>query len=915
MGRRSINTTKSGKFMNPTDQARKEARKKELKKNKKQRQMVRAAVLKGKDPHHLIHEMEKIDRMEFDVNNPPQLNEKVLRDKRKKLRETFSRVMKLYEKEDPEQYKDMKRLETDYETKRTLLMQYYESVKYAQQVQIEDIPLPSMQMPTSTATATTTAPPPPPGIQTTVASHIPLPGDIPLPMMHQPPPSILKKTSAYDYRPFISAAPAVRPRIPPGVPPGPPPPFSDDESDDEVDQALEEIQKSYGASIAEKSKRIRFADDDGSENDDSDMSDSDDPLTKTDNGKLQPEEGLAKPATIEPSLDKDLVPTATLLPPGPPSGLPPGPPPPGLPPMMFRPPMMRPGFPPPVRLPPGRPMGPPGLPPGLPPRLLGPPPVRLPPGPPPVGVPPPHRMTRPGATNSQSASSTKTPNVVSAPPSLISRSKADDEHKGVATIEGKPQLKNLSADITRFTPTSLRVKREDKGKKRDQKSFSGFEAADIGYSMVKTVSRSVPTKDDAYEQFMKEMEDLIEVVVFKWTLLTWGLTAAGSALVFLLSSTKRKVLDASLGFAAGVMTAASYWSLLAPAIEIAEQSGNFGTNGEYAFIPAVVGFLFGAIFIYFADKMLPSQTSVVQLAAMSKQHDTYVNNYSSYENSHRTNSSVVGSGDYRAANLLRRKPMQSDDVIVDAVENQTNLIEDSQKLNSWKRIVLLIVAITVHNIPEGLAVGVGFGAIGKTDLATFERARNLAIGIGIQNFPEGLAVSLPLKGAGFSKWKSFWYGQLSGMVEPIAGLLGAFLVNLAEPVLPYSLAFAAGAMIYVVMDDIIPEANSCGNGRLATWGSIVGFVILAAITGLHFVASCEVYMLRKLQFFLVWSSPDGCPNKSSPKNIKQNLCYVNFCQVVNNMTTDQLIKRNRRVEIKFKTNGKCFPNDFRKLVF
>ncbi|KAK5905548.1 hypothetical protein CgunFtcFv8_001501 [Champsocephalus gunnari] len=149
--------------------------------------------------------------------------------------------------------------------------------------------------------------------------------------------------------------------------------------------------------------------------------------------------------------------------------------------------------------------------------------------------------------------------------------------------------------------------------------------------------------------------------------------------------------------------------------------------------------------------------------------------------------------------------------------------------SSWRRIVLLILAITIHNIPEGLAVGVAFGAIGKTSSASFESARNLAIGIGIQNFPEGLAVSLPLRGSGMSTWKSFWYGQLSGMVEPIAGVLGALAVVLAEPLLPYALAFAAGAMVYVVVDDIIPEAQVSGNGKLASWTSIVGFVVMMSL--------------------------------------------------------------------------------------
>uniref|UniRef100_A0AAQ6IA93 Zinc transporter ZIP11 n=1 Tax=Anabas testudineus TaxID=64144 RepID=A0AAQ6IA93_ANATE len=130
---------------------------------------------------------------------------------------------------------------------------------------------------------------------------------------------------------------------------------------------------------------------------------------------------------------------------------------------------------------------------------------------------------------------------------------------------------------------------------------------------------------------------------------------------------------------------------------------------------------------------------------------------------------------------------------------------------------------------EGLAVGVGFGAIGKTSSATFESARNLAVGIGIQNFPEGLAVSLPLRGSGVSTWTAFWYGQLSGMVEPLAGLLGAVAVVLAEPLLPYALAFAAGAMVYVVVDDIIPEAQVSGNGKLASWTSILGFVVMMSL--------------------------------------------------------------------------------------
>ena len=141
----------------------------------------------------------------------------------------------------------------------------------------------------------------------------------------------------------------------------------------------------------------------------------------------------------------------------------------------------------------------------------------------------------------------------------------------------------------------------------------------------------------------------------------------------------------------------------------------------------------------------------------------------------------------------------------------------------------MIVAVTIHNIPEGLAVGVGFGAVGKSKSATFSSARNLAIGIGLQNFPEGVAVSLPLKASGFSTLRAVWYGQLSGLVEPLAGVLGAALVSLIVPILPYALAFAAGAMIYVVVDDIVPECQAAGNGKAGSWGAILGFIVMMSL--------------------------------------------------------------------------------------
>ncbi|XP_062859391.1 zinc transporter ZIP11 isoform X2 [Trichomycterus rosablanca] len=314
------------------------------------------------------------------------------------------------------------------------------------------------------------------------------------------------------------------------------------------------------------------------------------------------------------------------------------------------------------------------------------------------------------------------------------------------------------------------------------------------------------------------------------TLFTWGLTAAGAALVFVFSGTQKRILDGSLGFAAGVMLAASYWSLLAPAIEMAEESGRYGA---WAFLPVAVGFALGAAFVYFADVMLPflgvGADGHLALAlssdarpAKEKAEDPATPWAAADELSVRIDR--IENGDVHQ----RRKVTHTDRTEGHDLAGRA-LGESSSSASSWRRIVLLILAITIHNIPEGLAVGVGFGAVGKTPSATFESARNLAIGIGIQNFPEGLAVSLPLRGSGVSTWWAFWYGQLSGMVEPLAGVLGAVAVTLAEPLLPYALAFAAGAMVYVVVDDIIPEAQVSGNGKLASWTSILGFIVMMSL--------------------------------------------------------------------------------------
>lgn len=251
---------------------------------------------------------------------------------------------------------------------------------------------------------------------------------------------------------------------------------------------------------------------------------------------------------------------------------------------------------------------------------------------------------------------------------------------------------------------------------------------------------------------------------FAATLFTWFLTALGSSLVFFFKTLNRKMLDTMLGFAAGVMIAASYWSLLAPAIEMAEESNMPG------WIPATSGFLLGGGFLWLVDKLLP--------------------------------------------HLHPGFPKS----------------EAEGVSTSWRRSVLLVLAITIHNIPEGLAVGVAFGAL-AADLpsASFGGAVALALGIGIQNFPEGSAVSVPLRREGFSRLRSFWYGQLSGVVEPIAGVIGALAVIYMQPILPYALAFAAGAMIYVVIEELIPESQAEKHTDVATVGAMMGFAVMMTL--------------------------------------------------------------------------------------
>lgn len=249
------------------------------------------------------------------------------------------------------------------------------------------------------------------------------------------------------------------------------------------------------------------------------------------------------------------------------------------------------------------------------------------------------------------------------------------------------------------------------------------------------------------------------------TLFTYGVTALGAALVFFFKSINKTVLNCMLGFAAGVMIAASFWSLLAPGIAMAEELG------QTAWATASIGFLLGGGFLFAADKLLP--------------HLHFGLDRSQAEG----------------------------------------------PKTSWQRSVLLVLAITLHNIPEGLAVGVAFGAAASAGIsgASIAGAIALTIGIGLQNFPEGAAVSIPLRREGFSRTKSFLYGQASGIVEPVAGVIGAFAVITVRPILPYALAFAAGAMIYVVIEELIPEAQREEGGSktdVATIGAMIGFTVM-----------------------------------------------------------------------------------------
>ncbi len=261
---------------------------------------------------------------------------------------------------------------------------------------------------------------------------------------------------------------------------------------------------------------------------------------------------------------------------------------------------------------------------------------------------------------------------------------------------------------------------------------------------------------DFFQQFSPVTQALMA------TLFTWGVTAAGASLVFFTKTVKPKVMDSMLGFAAGVMIAASFWSLLAPGIEMADQMG------QIPWMTAVIGFMVGGVFMRLADRVLPH------------------------------------------------------------LHFDLPTVQSEGIKTSWRRSTLLVLAITLHNIPEGLAVGVAFGAVSANlSSATFGGALALAIGIGLQNFPEGASVSLPLRRDGMGRTKSFLMGQASGIVEPIAGMLGAAFVLHLQGVLPYALCFAAGAMIFVVVEELIPESQrNEKNIDLVTMATMTGFAVM-----------------------------------------------------------------------------------------
>lgn len=449
--------------MNPTDQARKEARRRELKKNKKQRQMVRTAVIKGKNPTDIILELEKLDDMEFNVLVPPPLNDKVMREKRRKLMETWNRVFHLYEKEDIDQHLDLRKMWNNYLKRKEEVMDHFDAVKTAQSVDVEDIPLPSNNTDDNERT-----------------------GDIPLPPSMAMPPKvgILKKSSVLD---------SLRPRTCPGVPAGAPPPLSDYDHDP------------VSSSDAGRSKKIRFSEQDEAAKTDKNTTSVDNVQKKMLEMSGQDVDAYMKELEVvhnkteaEKAADirsRMAAAVAQPIPPGSEAFVQMAPPPPAAAGYLLRP-ALRPGMPPPpgVRLPPGPPPGRPQLPPGPPP---GRPPFMGAGGPRPGGLRPRHpHMPRP-----------LNPQVVSAGPQLNAAGGPSKSVKTGSVIEAKPQMRNLLSDVTRFVPTNVKIKRGAEGGLQQNKARQADPMREVfaKHAQVQPQNPQGANKDDAYAQFMAEM--------------------------------------------------------------------------------------------------------------------------------------------------------------------------------------------------------------------------------------------------------------------------------------------------------------------------------------------------------------------------------------------------------------------------
>ncbi|XP_074600786.1 uncharacterized protein LOC141854857 [Brevipalpus obovatus] len=476
MGRRSINTTKSGKYMNPTDQARKEARKRELKKNKKQRMLVRTAVLKGKDPHQVLADMERLDQMEYSVDAPPPLNEKVLRDKRRKLKETWDRLCRLYSKEENERYQELKRLEGEYESKRDKMVKFYEAVRSAQEVSLDDIPLPAG----------------PPELEKSGSGEDLETKSFPT-ASGQDPTSILKRNENIPVT-----------RTPPGLPSGPPPCLDEFEDGDSNDDDEED-----------GSKKVRFAGDHEKEADINEfLKEIEDvertaiEVTRRDQENIPENKGTEKelaqtsenpkpfPLDIPGLTPSPLITSLglTKIQPAPPSG-----PPPSL--LLIRPPPQMPSGGRPGMIPP-------------PPSLMMPNQHFRPPMGPRLGPQP-----RPNTAKSlqhqrmpQSRHSANQPHRSRDEKKFATSETNPSNPADRVTIAAKPQLRNLAADATRFMPVSLKVRREDKVVKKPVKGQNyeqtyGFVPSSISSQQDK--SKPTPTKDDAYEEFMKELKGIL----------------------------------------------------------------------------------------------------------------------------------------------------------------------------------------------------------------------------------------------------------------------------------------------------------------------------------------------------------------------------------------------------------------------